>query len=133
MRFLLDVNVLLALALPEHEGHSRTVRWMKPRSSRRTLEVATCSITELGFVRILAQPVYRYSIREAQELLGQLKAIPDLDFTFLPDHQSAAGLPAWVRKPADVTDGHLSELARVSGAILATLDNKISGSFLIPA
>jgi len=61
-----------------------------------------------------------------------VKSIPDLNFTFLPDDQSALDLPAWVNKQSQVTDGHLSGLAKKHGAELATLDRAIPGAFLIP-
>ena len=132
MRYLLDVNVLLALGLTEHEFHHRVVGWLKRRRGESLPEVATCPITELAFVRILSQPVYHYSVREARTLLAQLKAIPDLKFSFLADDHSSDHLPNWVTKPGQVTDGHLAELARAHGAVLATLDAKIAHSFLIP-
>jgi len=31
------------------------------------------------------------------------------------------------------TDGHLAQLAKAKGAVLATLDGKIPGAYLIPA
>src|ERR1700723_2813726 len=42
------------------------------------------------------------------------------------------GLPGWVRAPKQITDGHLSKLATAKGAVLATLDENIPGSYLIP-
>ena len=131
MKFLLDVNVLLALAVAEHQFHAPVVRWMKPRDGVKA-DVATCAITELGLVRILSQPIYGYSIADAQRLLRHVKSIPELNFTFLPDDQSALDLPAWVNKQSQVTDGHLSGLAKKHGAELATLDRAIPGAFLIP-
>jgi predicted nucleic acid-binding protein len=132
MRYLLDVNILMALGLPEHEWHHRVIRWMKPSTARANFQVATCSLTELAFVRILAQPAFRFSVPEAQVLLRRLKSIPGLDFAFLTDAQTAGHLPNWVTTSKQVTDGHLSELARVNGAVLATMDGKIPGAFLIP-
>ena len=49
-------------------------------------ELATCSITELGFVRILAQvPQYGFTVAHARTLLLGLKAENTLKFTFIPD------------------------------------------------
>lgn len=47
------------------------------------------------------------------------------DFRF----QSVAALPAWVKKPALITNGHLLTLAK---SILATCEEGIPGAFLIP-
>ena len=131
MRYLLDVNVLLALALQEHVLHKRVTDWMKPGRRDLPLFVATCSITELGFVRVLSG-LYGFAVAEAKMLLRRLKTIPDLDFLFLPDDESAEHLPAWVMRPTQVTDGHLRGLAARHGAKLATLDGKIPDAFFIP-
>jgi predicted nucleic acid-binding protein len=132
MRYLLDVNILMALGLPEHEWHHRVIRWLKPPRARANFQVATCSITELAFIRILAQPAFRFSVAEAKVLLRRLKSISGLDFAFLTDAQTAGHLPDWVMTSKQVRDGHLSELARAHGAVLATLDGKITGAFLLP-
>ena len=132
MRYLLDVNALLALALSDHDLHARIIGWMQPRRAGAVLPVATCALTELAFVRILSQPVYGYTIAETKTLLGKVKEISDLDFLFLADNEPAAGLPEWVTRPGQVTDGHLIQLAAKHGAKLATLDEKIPGAFLIP-
>lgn len=41
-------------------------------------------------------------------------------------------LPKWVRTPKQITDGHLAELARANEAVLATLDRRTPGAFVIP-
>ena len=48
------------------------------------------------------------------------------------DDQTVGHLPSWVMNSKQVTDGHLSELARAHGAVLATMDGKIPDAFLIP-
>ena len=132
MRHLLDANVLLALGLTEHVFHLRVVRWLKHEAATGPKQVATCSITELAFVRVMSQAVHGYSISEAKNLLAKLKEIRDLDFIFLSDDEGASSLPSWVSRSPQVTDGHLVMLAKKHGMVLATLDEKISGAFLIP-
>ncbi len=56
-----------------------------------------------------------------------------LPFVFLADALGAEQLPQWVTKSDETTDGHLLELARSSGATLATMDARIPGAFLIPS
>jgi predicted nucleic acid-binding protein len=96
-------------------------------------ELATCSITELGFVRVLAQATqYGFTIAHARTLLLRLKAGSSLKFTFIPDDHDVWHIPAWVKTAKQTTDGHLVQLAKTKSAILATLDERIPGAFLIP-
>jgi predicted nucleic acid-binding protein len=127
--YLLDVSALIAAGYAEHQFHSRMAAWIE----RDHPGVATTAITELGFVRILSQThIYGLSITEAQALLIRLKSSPDiLRFIFIPDDQDASHLPPWVKTSKDTTDGHLAELAKTHGALLATLDKSIPGSYLI--
>ena len=53
MIYLLDVNVLLAVAYQWHDLHERADRWLNDlQQTDPPVRLATCSITELGFVRI---------------------------------------------------------------------------------
>ncbi len=128
--FLLDVNALVALGFLNHEFHPRLASWMQSHPAPR---LATCSITELGFVRVLAQaPAYGFTVVQGRTLLLRLKRALDGRLTFLPDAQDASHLPAWVRSPKQITDGHLLQLAAANQAMLATLDESIPHSFRIP-
>jgi len=74
MKYLLDVNGLVALGFLQHEFHERVAGWVHTLASRGVPELATCSITELGFVRVLAQaPQYGFTIAHARTLLPRLK------------------------------------------------------------
>jgi len=133
MTYLLDVNALVALGLLQHEFHSRLIAWLRGPASKQSAVLATCSITELGFVRILAQASqYGFTVSQARDLLLRLKVEQPFPFTFIVDDHDASSLPAWVKTSKQVTDGHLAQLARTNGAVFATLDRKIPGSFLIP-
>jgi predicted nucleic acid-binding protein len=102
-------------------------------ASRGVPELATCSITELGFVRVLAQaPQYGITIAHARALLLRLKTGNSLKFTFISDDHDVSHIPAWVKTAKQTTDGHLAQLAKAKSAILATLDERIPGAFLIP-
>lgn len=130
-RYLLDVNALVALGFKEHEFFEQVVSWVQ--SLRRGEdEFATCAITELGFVRVLALPQYGFSVDESKTSLLRLKSSGQIGFVFVPDDLDATRLPRWVKMPKQVTDGHLVQLAKANGAILATLDRNIPGTFLIP-
>jgi predicted nucleic acid-binding protein len=133
MKYLLDVNGLVALGFLQHEFHERVANWVHTLASRGVPELATCSITELGFVRVLAQaPQYGFTIGHARTLLLRLKTGNSLKFTFIPDDHDVSHIPAWVKTAKQTTDGHLAQLAKAKSAILATLDERIPGAFLIP-
>jgi uncharacterized protein len=134
MKYLLDVNALVALGFLQHEFHGRAANWVRKLAQRGIPEFATCSITELGFVRVLAQaPQYGFTVAHARDLLLQLKSANSLNFTFIPDDHDVSHLPAWVKSAKQITDGHLAQLAKANSAVLATLDTRIPGAYLIPA
>ncbi len=128
MKYLLDVNALLALVLIEHEFHDRVARW----ASKQPLgSFATCSITELGFVRVLAKaPAYGFTVPQAVSLLERMKKAAAMQL--IADTHDVGRLPAWVKTANQTTDGHLLELARANSLTLATLDTKIPGAYIIP-
>lgn len=130
-RYLLDVNALVALGFQEHEFFERVVSWVRSLRSGED-EFATCATTEIGFLRVLALPQYGGSIEESKAILHRLKSSGGIAFFFLADDQDASRLPNWVKMPKQVTDGHLVQLARAHGAVLATLDRNIPGAFVIP-
>ena len=130
MIFLLDVNALVALGFANHEFHARVASWVKAQDFP---PMATCSITELGFVRVLAQaPAYGVGVAQARTLLRRLKQAGQPVFTFIVDNHDVSDLPAWVKTANQTTDGHLASLAAGAGGILATLDRRIPGAHLIP-
>lgn len=131
MRYLLDVNALVAFGHTEHQFHVRVVRWAAKVAGVNIPEFATSPITELGFIRVMSQ-AYRVTIVEAKALLAALKEYEGLDFQFIADDHDASHLPAWVSGAKQTTDGHLLELASSKGCVLATLDGRIPGACLIP-
>ena len=130
MRYLLDVNALLAYGFADHQFHSRVTRWIHSENSP---ELLTCSITELGFIRILSQlRASNYTTAQARNLLLAQKSDQNLPLTLIPDNNDISHLPAWAAAPKQTTDGHLLSLAKTHNALLATLDSGIPGAFLIP-
>ena len=107
--------------------NDRAVSWLQALDSPMLL---TCSITELGFVRVLAQaPAYGFTLTQARTLLGKMKE-SEL-FAFLADDHDVSFLPSWVKAPKQLTGGHLLKLAAANAAVLATLDGRIPGAHLI--
>jgi predicted nucleic acid-binding protein len=130
MRYLLDVNVLIAFGVTQHQFHQRVVDWIR---SQRGSAFLTSSLTEIGFVRVVASvAMYGLDVLQARRLLLGMKANATQPLTFLADGNDISALPAWVKSPKQATDGHLAQLAIANGAVLATLDEGIPGAFLIP-
>lgn len=133
MIYLLDVNSLLALGIKQHQFRPRVRKWLLSLKAIGNPQLATCSITELGFIRIASQVAeYGFTVEQAKEELKRLKASNGYGFTFINDGNDISKLPSWVKLPKHTTDGHLAELARANGALLATLDANIPNSYLIP-
>ena len=130
MIYLLDVNALVALGFANHEFHERVAHWVR---AQKFPTLATCSITELGFVRVLTQaPAYGLAISEATTFLLRIKKADTPRFEFVTDNHDISHLPAWVKTGRQTTDGHLVKLATAHDGVLATLDGKIPGAYQIP-
>lgn len=132
MKYLLDVNLLISLGFQGHVFHDRASLWANSLSSAPSSELLTCSITELAFVRILAQPPHKFAFSEAVALLVELKASSRLKFMFVSDDHRVDRLPRWANSSKRITDGHLTQLAEDKGAAFATLGKRIPGAYLIP-
>lgn len=125
-----DVNVLLALAWPSHEHHEAAHAWLRGRGAA---PLATCSLTQLGFVRLSANPAVvdpAATPALAAELLCRLLA--SRTHVFWADDLDAARvsdwMPAWVQGHRQVTDGHLARLAGRHGGRVATFDGGLAAA-----
>lgn len=128
MKLLADVNVLLALAWSNHTAHAKARAWWAALGKNDVL--ATCAITELGFVRVSLQTAAMVDLAQVKQAVLQLRnARPG--HVFLPDEIGADALPAWVKTARHTTDGHLVALAAAHGANLVTFDKGIPGAVLI--
>jgi hypothetical protein len=84
-------------------------------------------------VRIVIQlQVYGFTIAQARSVLLELRTNPGFHFKFVHDGNDISLLPSCVTASRQTTDGHLVELAKSHGAVLATLDEGIPGAYLIP-
>jgi predicted nucleic acid-binding protein len=126
---LLDVNVLIALFVTQHQFHGQVEKWVKAQPL--STQFLITPIVELGFVRVVSQ-VSHYGIntREAVAMLKMMKR--ERSFLLISDDRAVDHLPKWVKSHLQVTDGHLVDLAQAHGALLATLDKQIADAFLIP-
>jgi toxin-antitoxin system PIN domain toxin len=122
---LLDLNVLIALAWPQHIHFARAHAWFAVRQSAWM----TTPLTETGFIRLSTNPSVvseRISMADALALLSRMRAVAG--HVFLPDATSLADpvvALAAVATSRHVTDAHLVNLAASSDARLATFDRGI--------
>jgi toxin-antitoxin system PIN domain toxin len=123
--YLLDVNVLLALADPMHVHHEAAHRWF---ASRESPAWATCPITENGFVRVASHPGYPNRPGDVPVVLSVLRQLCAAQgHQFWSDDVS---LPAVLRPGAVVTHAHVTDVYLLGLAVhrsgqLATFDARI--------
>ena len=127
-RFLLDVNVLIALVDPAHVQHDQVHEWFG-RVGHKAF--ATCPITENGLLRIVGHPKYPNSPGPPSTVAAALAAIRGLEgHRFWPDSislvENSLAEPALLSSHARVTDSYLLALARANKGKLATLDRKLA-------
>jgi predicted nucleic acid-binding protein len=130
VKYLLDINTLIALAHTAHVHHARAIAWY--RSLPQTATLCTCAITELGFLRVAVQVGLQSDVAAARKALASLKTSGAIAFEMLNDALGADRLPAFAKTHSKLTDGHLLELARANHARLSTLDTGIPGADLLP-
>lgn len=124
MRHLLDVNVLVALAWPNHVHHRAAQSWFAA-SSRAWASTPT---TQSGFVRVCANPraiPTAVSPGAAIAMWATMATAGDHAF-LLDDVDGVLGNqvdPARVLGYRQVTDAHLLAVARRHGAALTTFDS----------
>jgi toxin-antitoxin system PIN domain toxin len=122
--FLLDANVLLALAWPNHPFHQRAVTRFARRERHRW---ATCLLTQAAFVRLSSNPAIipgAKSPAEAGYLLGELIDDPNHVFLEAKSKQLARlqELLARCHGHNQVNDAFLIWLALSHGASVVTFD-----------
>ena len=122
--YLLDVNVLVAHAILEHEHHDAVVLGLK-QAKKRGCRLYICPIAELGLVRN-AMRIASLSLIEAQVLLAN--EYINLELEFVPASAQVADLPTWVQGHRQTTDAYLDTLAKSHGLTLATTDKGIPGA-----
>jgi predicted nucleic acid-binding protein len=133
MRYLLDVNLLVAWGWADHADHDRVAGWIGQVKRIRSARLFTSPIPELGFVRVSVQRAGgRVSPAEAGRTLAGMLASLGPHHGFLPDDQPATDWPDWCRGPGQTTDAHLVSLATRHQAKLATLDTAIPAAFILP-
>ena len=125
---LLDVNVLIALAWPNHVHHAAVRAWFREWEQYGW---ATCALNESGFVRVSCNPLavkQTVAPRDAIEVLERLVQLGSHEFWSLD--QSIRHLPESIvvrlQGYRQVSDAVLLSAAIQRGGQLATLDARMA-------
>ncbi len=119
--YLLDGNVLVALADQAHVHHEIVLRWFVAGKVR----FATCPITQGTLIRMLVRFQAVASVKDAVMFLKKFSDHPA--HSFWPDNLSYEAI-SWrgVLGQRQVTDAYLVALALHNGGRLATLDQGLA-------
>ncbi|NCN72227.1 MAG: PIN domain-containing protein [Betaproteobacteria bacterium] len=135
MRYLLDVNVWIALLDEAHVHHATALAFF----AQKNLKIATCPLVENGVIRVLNLPGYsKFGPVGFEAVSNKLHEIcADLDHQFWPDSLSlrTSGLVDWSRVLGhnQITDVYLLALAKTHQGCLATLDHRVALSTVFGA
>jgi toxin-antitoxin system PIN domain toxin len=126
-RYLLDVNVLIALIDPTHVQHDRAHDWFASKGKRAW---ATCPLTENGVLRIVGHPRYPNSPGTPSAVAALFAILRALGgHRFWPDDLSLFDNQRIDSRrlldSGQVTDTYLLALAHAHGGKLATFDRHL--------
>ncbi len=121
---LLDANVLLALAWPNHQFHAAAHAWFGRDAASGW---ATCALTQLAFIRLSSNPTYTprpVTPFEACRLLAQWTARSEHEFWLeQPPPQPSDFARALGRQ--QVNDSYLLRLAEHHDGTVVTFDGRL--------
>lgn len=126
---LLDVNVLVALAWPNHQFHALA----RNRLESARDPWATCALTQLGFIRLSSNPAVvgvSKTPADAAALLARFLEDPHhIYLDALPAPAESPCLEGFVRilGSKQVTDWYLLSLAEQQSARFVTFDSRLAG------
>ena len=123
-KYLLDVNMLIALLDQDHVHHVRVLNWFS--SSSRDWGV--CAFSEAGFLRVATNPkTGMFSIEEASEALDSLVKVSGYRFWPITSGWTSLAEPFYERMfgHQQVTDAYLLGLAVKEDGVLVTMDKSI--------
>jgi toxin-antitoxin system PIN domain toxin len=123
-RYLLDVNVLVALLDENHNHHSLISAWYDTPN----LQWAICPFTEAGFLRYMTRPrAGDLTVQSATAMLTRLAEQPGFHYQPISAdwHTLSAPLTQRLFGHNQITDAFLLGLAIHENLILATFDKAI--------
>jgi toxin-antitoxin system PIN domain toxin len=132
-RYLLDVNVLIALIDPAHVQHDRAHEWFAAKGRKAW---ATCPLTENGVLRIVGHPRYPNSPgtpAAVAELVGILRELGGHEFwpNDISLFDSSRIDTDRLLDSGQVTDSYLLALALAHGGQLATFDRRLVAAAVV--
>jgi len=132
-RFLLDVNVLIALVDPDHVHHDPAHNWFVTLADAEWL---TCPITQNGAVRVVSGPKYvNGPVRLADAVESLHSVIAKGSHLFVPDDLSilddAHVKTTKLTSAAQITDTYLLALATSHDATFVTFDKRMITSAVV--
>lgn len=125
---LLDVNMLVAMAWPNHVHHEPARRWFEDNYRHGW---ATCPATESGFVRVSSNRRVTPAATSPEQAIRLLRDMTALEgHTFWTDDTSIAR-SRWIAAEklvghGQVTDAHLVAVTLSRGGRLVTFDGGIA-------
>lgn len=126
-RNLLDLSVLIALTTEEHRHHQFARDWF---TSSGKDNWGICPLTEVGFIRVTANPVMQagqHSLEQSIAILQALKSHPG--YRYWPITESWENLTSPFAKRISGyqqgTDAYLLGLAVRENAVLVTFDRAV--------
>lgn len=126
---LLDVNVLLAIAWPNHQFHATAIAALSSQN-----RWATCALTQLGFIRLSSNPAAIPTAKSPQEAAGLLASlVADSLHTYLdslpaPTSEDCRDAFRNLLGHQQVTDAYLLRLAAINNAVLVTFDRRLEST-----
>ena len=123
-RYLLDVNILVALFDPGHIHHRSVARWF----SSPGLQWGVCAFSEAGFLRVSTSTAAgRRTLDQAANIIKSFSNDPN--FSYWPIRSSwtllTEPLQSRIYGHQQITDAYLLGLAIKENGILVTLDKAI--------
>src|SRR5665811_119142 len=133
MPFLIDVNVLIALLDRNHLHHVRAMGWFTVHDQRDWM---TCPMVENGTIRVMSGPRYGPTAFPPADVATRLQLLMrETTHRFITDDVSLldADRLHWheLEQSSQITDMYLLTLAVAHGALLATMDHRLSPNAVV--
>ncbi len=125
MKYLLDVNVLMAITWPTHIFHEKAQSWFLDAASEGW---ATSPVTESGFIRLSSNPLIVSEVVTPNTCAGVLESLKNVGkHEFVVDKVGLAAELATsqvlLSGYRQVSDAHLALIAKMNQCIFVTLDS----------
>jgi toxin-antitoxin system PIN domain toxin len=123
-KYLLDVNVYMALLSEDHLHHHLVTEWF----SALDLQWAICPFTEAGFLRNVTAPrPGQIAMHEATAVLARMALEPGYHYLPIAEDWKTVCSPFFARLygTKQVTDAYLLGLAVREGLVLVTMDKGV--------